>query len=189
MEIVKVSEVDYAKGQIKVEMPAKDNIVSSWITFPNNEYEMPEVGDLVRVEFEPARYGNAYVSGICYGKYFNRDTLPKLQGTDIFYKEMLGDVTLIYDRAKKQLTIQTDKEIILKAVEKLEIQTKQLIINAEQVEVTAQTVLGAAAWQLDGDDHRDDRTDLHQRRNEHHRESDRLRHCVGGEHLGEEGAA
>ena len=50
MEIVKVSEVDYAKGQIKVEMPAKDNIVSSWITFPNNEYEMPEVGDLVRVE-------------------------------------------------------------------------------------------------------------------------------------------
>ena len=71
MEIVKVSEVDYAKGQIKVEMPAKDNIVSSWITFPNNEYEMPEVGDLVRVEFEPARYGNAYVSGICYGKYFN----------------------------------------------------------------------------------------------------------------------
>ena len=129
MEIVKVSEVDYAKGQIKVEMPAKDNIVSSWITFPNNEYEMPEVGDLVRVEFEPARYGNAYVSGICHGKYFN-----------IFYKEMLGDVTLIYDRAKKQLTIQTDKEIILKAVEKLEIQTKQLIINAEQVEVTAQTV-------------------------------------------------
>lgn len=140
MEIVKVSEVDYAKGQIKVEMPAKDNIVSSWITLPNNEYEMPEVGDLVRVEFEPARYGNAYVSGICYGKYFNRDTLPKLQGKDIFYKEMLGDVTLIYDRAKKQLTIQTDKEIILKAVEKLEIQTKQLIINAEQVEVTAQTV-------------------------------------------------
>ena len=42
MEIVKVSEVDYAKGQIKVEMPAKDNIVSSWITFPNNEYEMQE---------------------------------------------------------------------------------------------------------------------------------------------------
>nr|DAF34674.1 MAG TPA: baseplate assembly protein [Caudoviricetes sp.] len=121
-------------------MPAKDNIVSNWITFPSNEYEMPEVGDLVRVEFEPARYGNAYVSGICCGKYFNKDTLPQLQGKDIFYKEMLGDVTLIYDRAKKQLTIQTDKEIILKAVEKLEIQTKQLLIDAEQVEVTAQTV-------------------------------------------------
>ena len=53
MEICKVSEIDYAKGLIKVEFPAKDNIVSSWITFPANEYEMPEVGDLVKVEFEP----------------------------------------------------------------------------------------------------------------------------------------
>lgn len=33
MEIVRVSEVDYAKGLIKVELPAKDDIVSNWITF------------------------------------------------------------------------------------------------------------------------------------------------------------
>ena len=48
MEICKVSEIDYAKGLIKVEFPAKDNIVSNWITFPASEYEMPEVGDLVK---------------------------------------------------------------------------------------------------------------------------------------------
>ena len=117
MEIVRVSEVDYAKGLIKVELPAKDNIVSNWITFPSNEYEMPEVGDLVKVEFEPDKYGNPYTSGICYKKCFNKDALPKLQGKDIFYKEMKGDVTLIYDREKKKLTIQTDKEILITAVE------------------------------------------------------------------------
>ena len=100
MEIVRVSEVDYAKGLIKVELPAKDNIVSNWITFPSNEYEMPEVGDLVKVEFEPDKYGNPYTSGICYKKCFNKDALPKLQGKDLFYKEMKGDVTLIYDREK-----------------------------------------------------------------------------------------
>ena len=86
MEICKVSEIDYAKGLIKVEFPAKDNIVSSWITFPANEYEMPEVGDLVKVEFEPDAYGNPYTSGICYQKCFNKDELPKMQGKDLFYK-------------------------------------------------------------------------------------------------------
>mgnify|MGYP000686009907 FL=1 len=80
MEIVRVSEVDYAKGRIKVELPAKDDSVSNWITFPSNEYEMPEVGDLVKVEFEPDKYGNPYTSGICYKKCFNKDALPKLQG-------------------------------------------------------------------------------------------------------------
>ncbi len=102
MEICKVSEIDYAKGLIKVEFPAKDNIVSSWITFPANEYEMPEVGDLVKVEFEPDAYGNPYTSGICYQKCFNKDELPKMQGKDLFYKTMKGDLILIYDRAKKR---------------------------------------------------------------------------------------
>ena len=95
MEICKVSEIDYAKGLIKVEFPAKDNIVSNWITFPASEYEMPEVGDLVKVEFEPDAYGNPYTSGICYQKCFNKDELPKMQGKDIFYKTMKGDLILI----------------------------------------------------------------------------------------------
>lgn len=86
MEICKVSEIDYAKGLIKVEFPAKDNIVSSWITFPANEYEMPEVGDLVKVEFEPDAYGNPYTSGICYQKCFNKDELPKMQGKDLIIR-------------------------------------------------------------------------------------------------------
>ena len=92
MESCKVSEIDYAKGLIKVEFPAKDNLVSSWITFPAHEYEMPEVGDLVKVEFEPDAYGNPYTSGICYQKCFNKDELPKMQGKDIFYKTMKGDL-------------------------------------------------------------------------------------------------
>ena len=151
MEIVRVSEVDYAKGLIKVTLPAKDNIVSNWITFPCGEYEMPEVGDLVKVEFEPDKYGNPYTSGICYKKCFNKDILPKLQGKDIFYKEMKGDVTLIYDREKKKLTIQSDKEILITAAEKLEIQTKELIVKAQQVKVEAQKLrIDAAAISLTG---------------------------------------
>lgn len=145
MEICKVSEIDYARGLIKVEFPAKDNIVSSWITFPANEYEMPEVGDLVKVEFEPEKYGNPYTSGICYQKCFNKNELPKMQGKDIFYKTMKGDVTIIYDRKKKKLTVQTEKEILIQAVEKLEIQTKQLIIKADQVQIQANAVQIEAA--------------------------------------------
>ena len=151
MEIAKVSEVDYPKGLIKVELPAKDNIVSNWITFASCEYEMPQVGDLVRVEFEPDEYGNPYTSGICYGKCFNKNTLPKMQGKDIFYKEMLGDVTVIYDRAKKQLTIQTEKEILLNGIEKIQLEAKQIAIKAEQLMVDVQTMtVNASAINLVG---------------------------------------
>ena len=82
---------------------------------------------------------------------FNKDALPKLQGKDIFYKEMKGDVTLIYDREKKKLTIKTDKEILIAAAEKLEIQTKELIVKAEQVKVEAQEIqVDAAVISLTG---------------------------------------
>lgn len=140
MEITKVSAIDYGRGLIKVELPAKDNMVSDWITFPAGEYEMPEVGDLVRVEFEPTRYQNPYTSGICLGRCFNRGTLPKLQGKDTYYKEMLGDVTLIYDRAKKQLTIQTEKEIILKGVEKLQLKAQQIRLEGQQLQLEGETI-------------------------------------------------
>lgn len=86
MEICKVSEIDYAKGLIKVEFPAKDNIVSSWITFPANEYEMPEVGDLVKVEFEPDAYGNPYTSGICYQNVLTRMSCPRCRVKICFTK-------------------------------------------------------------------------------------------------------
>ncbi len=146
MEICKVSEIDYAKGLIKVEFPAKDNIVSNWITFPAHEYEMPEVGDLVKVEFEPDAYGNPYTSGICYQKCFNKDELPKMQGKDIFYKTMKGDLILIYDRVKKELIIQTEKNIILKGVEKIQLEGKQIILKAaDQVQVQANAVQIEAA--------------------------------------------
>ena len=138
MEICKVSEIDYAKGLIKVEFPAKDNIVSNWITFPAHEYEMPEVGDLVKVEFEPDAYGNPYTSGICYQKCFNKDELPKMQGKDIFYKTMKGDLILIYDRAKKELIIQTEKNIILKGVDQVQVQANAVQIEAANISLTGQ---------------------------------------------------
>ena len=142
MEFVRVSEVDYAKGQIKVTFPAKDNIVSDWITFYSNEYEMPEVGDLMAVEFEPGKYGNPYTGGICGSwKFFNKDNKPVLQGPDVYYKTMKDDLTIIYNRKEKKLTIQTEKEIEIKAVEKILVKAKKIILSADQtVDINAQTV-------------------------------------------------
>lgn len=142
MEIVRVSEIDYEKGLIKVTFPAKDNIVSDWVTFASNEYEMPQVGDLVRVEFEPDQYGNPYTSGFCCRwKPFNKENLPLMSGKDIFYKTMLNDLTILYDRKEKKLTIRTEKEIEIKAVEHILIKAKKIdLVAEEQVNITAQNV-------------------------------------------------
>ena len=67
MEIVRVSEVDYAKGLIKVELPAKDNM--SFPTGSPSQVMSTRCRRSVtwsRVEFEPDKYGNPYTSGICY---------------------------------------------------------------------------------------------------------------------------
>lgn len=79
-------------------------------------------------------------------KCFNKDELPKMQGKDIFYKTMKGDLILIYDRAKKELIIQTEKNIILKGVEKIQLEGKQIILKAaDQVQVQANAVQIEAA--------------------------------------------
>ena len=69
-----------------------------------------------------------------------------MQGKDIFYKTMKGDLILIYDRAKKELIIQTEKNIILKGVEKIQLEGKQIILKAaDQVQVQANAVQIEAA--------------------------------------------
>lgn len=72
--------------------------------------------------------------------------LPKMQGKDLFYKTMKGDLILIYDRAKKELIIQTEKNIILKGLEKIQLEGKQIILKAaDQVQVQANAVQIEAA--------------------------------------------
>ena len=75
-----------------------------------------------------------------------------MQGKDIFYKTMKGDLILIYDRARKELIIQTEKNIILKGIEKIQMEGKQIILKAaDQVQIQANAVqIEAANISLNG---------------------------------------
>lgn len=142
-----MSQVDYEKGTVRLLLESKSNAVTNWIPYPSFEYEMPKIGDVVLYEPEPSSYGNPYTFGLCLGRYYNQGEIPKLSGKDIYYKAMLGDIVFIYNSTEKKLTIQTEKEINILAVEKLIIKAKNISINAEtitmkgSVSITGETVI------------------------------------------------
>lgn len=140
LEIVKISQVDYQKGLVKLLVENKDNTVTNWIPYSSFEYEMPKVGDTVLYVPENTNYQNPYSFGLCLGRYYNKGEVPKLSGKEIYYKAMLGDVVIIYNSDEKKLTIQTEKEIEVKAVEKISIKAKGVTIEAKEIKCSAETI-------------------------------------------------
>lgn len=102
--VARVSEIDYKKGFVKVILTDRDNIVSDWLPMMSYEYEMPKVGDHVSCNFTD----DSCHTGLCKGRYFNDKYLPKKFGKDIYYKELLEDAEIVYNRATKELMITVD---------------------------------------------------------------------------------
>lgn len=152
MEIAKVSQVDYEKGKVKLTIDSKDGAVTNWTPYSSAEYEMPKVGDTVLYVPENTNYSNPYAFGLCLGRYYNKNEVPKLSGKDVYYKPMLGDVVFIYNSTEKKLTIQTEKRIDLKSVDKISIQAKEIAVEGQEIQLTAEALqLNAAKITLNGE--------------------------------------
>lgn len=101
IKIAEVSQIDYARGLVKVRVPDLDNVETNWLSIPDNEYNMPDVNDVVRVSLDDGDYTN----GICHGRYYNNGNQPALSGPTVFYKKLAGDLVIKYDSAAKLLEI------------------------------------------------------------------------------------
>lgn len=101
LKIAEISQVDYQRGLVKVRIPDRDNIETNWLAMTADQYEMPRVNDIVRVNLDEHDYTN----GLCHGRYYNQSNPPALSGPNIFYKRILGDMVMVYDSDTKTLTI------------------------------------------------------------------------------------
>lgn len=97
----KISEIDYDSGYVKVVLTDRDNMVSDWIPMMSQQYEMPNVGDIVTCDFTD----DTCHSGFCKGKYFNEQNIPTKTGKDVFFKKLLNDAEIEYNRQTKEMTI------------------------------------------------------------------------------------
>lgn len=100
----KVSEIDYKKGYVKVIRTDRDNIVSNWLPMMSDEYEMPDVGDVVTCDFMDVHCEN----GFCKGRYFNDTASPIKHGKDTYHKQLLKDADIEYNRATKEFIFKVD---------------------------------------------------------------------------------
>lgn len=96
-----VSSVNYPAGRVRVTIDDQNKIVTDEIPMLSYEYEMPAVGEKVLCLF----FGNGFSKGVCLGRYFYKREKPIESGKDIYFKRLMKDATIKYDRASKTLTI------------------------------------------------------------------------------------
>ena len=104
IRVGKVSSVNYYNGTVKVIFEDKKNIVSNNLPCLSFEYNMPQVGDMVLCVF----LGNGIKNGFCIGTYFDNSKTPQNPGKNLYYKEILGETVVMYDKNTKTLTITAD---------------------------------------------------------------------------------
>jgi phage baseplate assembly protein gpV len=103
--ICQVSQVDYAKGLVKVRLEERGNIESNWLAMPDFEYDMPEIGEMAMVTFEE----NSYTTGFVSGGYYHKNNIPEYSGKNIYYKKFGGDLVIKYDSDAKKLEIKASE--------------------------------------------------------------------------------
>lgn len=108
IRIGQISSVDESKCTVKVKFSDKDDMVSDNIPFLSFEYNLPDVGDYVVCIF----LGNGVQNGFCLGKYFAEDNPPKVQSKDIYYKDLLEEAFIKYDKSTKTLTLSAENVVI-----------------------------------------------------------------------------
>ena len=96
-----VSSVNYPDGKLRVMFDDQNKIVTDEIPMLSFEYEMPAVGEKVVCLF----FGNGLSKGVCLGRYNYNKEKPVESGKDIYFKRLMKDASIKYDRASKTLTI------------------------------------------------------------------------------------
>jgi phage baseplate assembly protein V len=102
-----VSSINYRQGKLRVCFEDQDSIVTDELPMLSFEYEMPKIGEPVLCLF----LGNGISNGFCLGRYYYDSDLPVEYGQDIYFKRLLKDATIKYDRAAKTYTL-IAKEIV-----------------------------------------------------------------------------
>lgn len=103
-----VSDVDYARGMVKVTLPDRDDVESDWLSVPSFEYDLPAVNDQVMVSFDE----NDFKSGLCHGNFYNSEKLPTESGATVYYKTMRKDLVIKYDASSKTLEINAENIVV-----------------------------------------------------------------------------
>lgn len=101
IRIGKISSVNPAKGTVRVVIDDQQDIVTNELPLLANEYNMPDVGDLVLCLF----LGNGILSGFCLGKYFSTVNPPPVTDKNIWAKDFGDGTSIQYDKSSKELSI------------------------------------------------------------------------------------
>ena len=107
LKIAKVTQVDPARGAVKVMIP-ENGTESNWISILSTEYQMPEIGSMGMVLFDSRNY----TEGLYLGEYFSDSNLPIAAGSGTYYKRMGKDAVLKYNTGTKTLEIFADQVTI-----------------------------------------------------------------------------
>jgi phage baseplate assembly protein gpV len=99
-----VSSINYNAGKVKVSFSDKDGIVSDELPMLSFEYNMPAVNDSVLCVF----LGNGLQSGFCLGKFYSSKNHPPDAGNNIYFKDILGEASIEYNKTTKTLTISAE---------------------------------------------------------------------------------
>lgn len=106
-----ISDVDYAKGLVRVKFPA-DEIVSSWIpvsipkTLEDEYYIMPNVNEHVWAIMD-----EHCENGVVGGAIYSKDKKPSQGGADKTYVKFKDGSTIVYDRAAHTYTVTLDTTV------------------------------------------------------------------------------
>lgn len=104
-----VSSVNETNGTVRVIFDDKDDMVSSELQLLNYEYNIPEVKEQVLCLFLP----NGLQQGFCLGGFYSLINPPPIQNKDVYYKKFSDGTSIQYNKSTKQLTINSDNQIII----------------------------------------------------------------------------
>lgn len=126
-KIGRISSVDKEKMAARVTFPDRQNVVTDFLPIivpfagDNQFYYLPKVQEQVLCLFDPNNN-----KGFIIGTFFNAVRTPKKTG-DILYLK-LGEMTLLYDKEKSELSVSGAKDISLSA-DKVSIKGVGVTIN------------------------------------------------------------
>lgn len=104
-----VDGIDALTGTVRVTFPDRDDMVVSDLALLSSEQNYPAIQDPVLCLFLP----NGIQEGFCLGPYFNEQNMPKIPNENVYLKQLDEDVFIKYDKANKQLTIDSPGGLVL----------------------------------------------------------------------------
>lgn len=109
IRVGRVSSINYEKGMIKVLYTDKDQSVTKELPVlsMNDEYKMPDIGDMVLV----LHLSNGSSMGVVMGTFWSNSNKPAESGKGIYRKELgssPGEAYIRYDSSSKTMTIRAD---------------------------------------------------------------------------------